>query len=923
THEPGHRLLVGHNDFVATLDEPADLLSKALLLPLPEVAREAEALPEVRFVRTRGMVTYGREGRFFYVQESDRVVQLLTSERIPLQPGMRVEVVGLLGRIGQLAALREAQVEVLEKDLSTAARELTPDNWLAAGLTGRLVTVAGEVVDRRAVGSGELISLLTLGRMVEVRLDESATALPFSVGARVRVRGIYEPVTDGFARLQGFTLQARGADDFQILNGAPLWTPERAGWVAFGLAAILVAASLYGGLLRRQVKSQTSELRKRLAYEIELTGRNREIVDKASDFIFTADHDGRLRSINPAGRRLLGLAPETVPSLYAQDIFQDARGRSISLGEGEAAAGRISCRLRTAGGETLWVEISQRRIRDEEEDEGILGIVRDMSERKEYEEALEQARQTAESNAKAKSAFLANMSHEIRTPMNGVIGMSNLLLETEMEEEQRSFARTIRESAESLLRVLNDILDFSKIEAGKLTIEAVPFNLPEMVESTLELLSSQAAQKGLELIPDLRPSLPAGFVGDPSRLRQVLMNLLGNAVKFTAAGEVVAKVRVEGEDERSCTLHFAISDTGIGLSEEAIGQLFQPFNQADASTTRRFGGTGLGLAISRQIIELMGGEIGVESEPGVGSTFWFRLTLPKSADQSLSSRLEVIPALRGARSIVIDDNATNREVTTRYFKAWGLEMDEAATAREGIRQVREAAAGEAPYEFVILDFQMPELNGFDVAAELSRVEGAGRRHVILLSSVDHRVGPTELGARHLKAALTKPVRRDGLRSVLLQLRERGSLNPASTSGTLNGVAPSALDAVPDGVRQRVLVAEDNAVNQRVARLQLERLGFSVRVVSNGLEAIDAIEEEDFCAVFMDCQMPELDGYEATRRIRASGRFDDLRIIAMTAHAMEGDRERCLEAGMDDYVPKPVRPGALREALGDLDPVVAG
>jgi two-component system, sensor histidine kinase and response regulator len=649
-----------------------------------------------------------------------------------------------------------------------------------------------------------------------------------------------------------------------------------------------------------------------------------DIFEQAVEGIFQTTPDGKYIEANPAlariygyesARELLDQVTDIGNQLY---VDHDRRREFLALMDRLGEVHEFESEIWRRDGSKIWIAETARIVKNKHgEIKYYEGIVEDISERKRAEAALQFARDAALESTRLKSIFLANMSHEIRTPMNGIIGMAGLLRRTELDEEQRNFAATIEESGLTLLRLINDILDFSKIESGKMTLEKAEFTPASVIEGVAELLAETAHKKGLEVIAWIDPDIPTQVVGDATRLRQVLNNLVGNAIKFTEAGEVEIILSAAGDIKDACELKIEVKDTGIGISQEAQNHIFEAFTQADESTTRRFGGTGLGLAISRQLIELMGGTLKVESVVDEGSNFWF--TLP--FDQCRApSQIEAPNKhhFESAKVLIVDDNRRVCAHLQELLANEGFRCTLVNSSRRAKQLFEESVKSKAPFDYLIVDPGVSGNRGLKLCSVIRDLPGGRKIRKLLLSLAGKKAPSRRLAECDISTIITKPVKR----SQLLASLERARLGEKIGSNSSHGTGPSDTATIQKikTNTSRVLVVEDNPVNQKVALHVLKQLGYQGTAVNNGLEAIARLNQETFPIIFMDCQMPELDGYETTRRIRemeaktASGGRAPSRIIAMTANAMEGDRKRCLDAGMDDYVSKPIMLPELESLL---------
>ncbi|MBZ5695902.1 MAG: response regulator [Acidobacteriia bacterium] len=641
------------------------------------------------------------------------------------------------------------------------------------------------------------------------------------------------------------------------------------------------------------------------------------LIENAPLGIVAVGPDHAVRMCNPAFERLFGyrqaeiLGQPLYDLLAPGELRPEVDSNMQRLWRGQTT--HIVTKRRRNDGSLVDVEAFSVPLMEEGLQTGALLLYQDITERKLSEEALLRAKDAAEAASRAKSEFLANMSHEIRTPMNGILGMTELVLDTELDGEQRNYLNLAKVSADSLLSLINDVLDYSKIEAGKLEIDAIDFNLGDSLGDTMKTLSLRAHQKGLELAFEIEPSVPDAVVGDPGRLRQIIVNLVGNGIKFTEQGEVVVYVKTVSRTQDQVKLQFTVADTGIGIPMEKQTSIFEAFNQADGSMTRKYGGTGLGLTISSRLVALMGGRIWVESEPGKGSRFHFTacFALQKTAARTVVPRDP--QTLHDMRVLVVDDNATNRHILVKMLENWGMQPTAAESGAKAIVTLGEAKGLGRVFPLILLDAQMPEMDGFALAESIKRNPAWRGATVMMLSSAGQRGDAMRCRELGIAAYLTKPVRKEELLDAILTAL--GTRTGSETRRTL--VTRHSLREGRE--KLRVLLAEDNAVNQLVALRLLEKHGHVVTVAANGRKALEALEKETYDVVLMDVQMPEMDGLEATRTIREKEKTtgEHIPIVAMTAHAMKGDEERCLEAGMDDYLTKPIETPELLATLEEI------
>ncbi|MGC2420154.1 MAG: response regulator [Candidatus Acidiferrales bacterium] len=728
--------------------------------------------------------------------------------------------------------------------------------------------------------------------------------------------------TSAGTRLRLAIFVALAIASYELLSR--LLFPHLAAWQAH--ATILALIALFSALpasylLRRSAILPQAALTPN-ALPLEERKMLRTLIDNVPDFMYVKDADSRFLVANlPVARQMGVQTPEELTGKNDFDFYpHDLAAAFLEDEQSVIRSGRPLHNREETGmdrmGNVTNILTTKVPLHDSSGRViGIAGIGRDITELKRAETKLIRALEAAEVARLAKSEFLANMSHEIRTPMNGIIGMTELTLETHLTQEQREYLKMVKDSADSLLTLLNDILDFSKIEAGKLDFETIRFSLRNNLDDAVNLLGYRAHQKGLELACHILPDVPDGLQGDPGRLRQVIVNLVGNAIKFTSEGEVVLRVETETVSSDQVVLHFAVTDTGIGIPEQKQQDIFEAFTQADGSTTRTYGGTGLGLTISARLVAMMGGSIWVESQFGHGSTFHFTARFALQEDSSRRAEPLTEEQLHDLPVLIVDDNATNRRILNETLLGWQMRPALAEGGKQGLAILREAQARGNTFPLVLLDAQMPEMDGFSMAQEIKQDPRFAKTVFIMLTSAGLRGDAARCHAAGIDAYLPKPVKRSDLLEAI-----KMSLAPREQAGR-NAPLLTRHSLRERRRRLKILLAEDNPVNQILAKRLLEKRGHTIVVVGTGQRAIEILDELPFDLVLMDVEMPDMDGLDAAATIRKREKSTGNRIpiIAMTAHAMPGDRERCIQAGMDSYISKPLQTKQLFAAIEALLP----
>ena len=719
--------------------------------------------------------------------------------------------------------------------------------------------------------------------------------------------------------LAKLTDQAKVAADGDLSSLVSIHSRDEIGALAAAFNTMITNLRKSQEELEHRVEQRTAELAVAQDENVRQTERTRRVIETATDAFVAMDDNGTIVDWNPAAESTFGWTSEeaigqTVAALLVPEELRNAHTtglqRYLTTGEGPVLGNTIEVTALHKDGREIPVELNINPLKSKREVR-FNAFVRDISQRKDAEKQLHVAKEAAEAASRAKSDFLANMSHEIRTPMNAVLGMSELMLDTEIDETQRSYLQTVMESAEHLMIIINEILDFSRIEAGRVELETHPFNLREALGDTMKVFAFRAHRKGLEIACRVAVNVPNGVVGDVARLRQIIINLVGNAIKFTSEGEVLLDVSLQSPVvDNSAKLRFSIRDTGIGIPPDRIERVFDSFTQADNSTTRNFGGTGLGLTISKQLVELMGGEISAESREGEGSTFSFTLPV-KVAEDSASFQPAALLDVAGVRILVVDDNKTNCQIVSELLRPFGVQCTSVFSAESALHRIERAHRGNQPYQLVLTDLHMPEMDGLELVAKIRELAAIDQPEIIMLTSGE-RPGDAALRKQlGVAACLMKPVKQSELIDELSKCL--GSQQPVSSEDI--EIKDENLPVIS---RQRILVAEDGEANRMLLEILLTKWGHTAKFAVNGLAAVEKFGSDAFDLILMDVEMPEMDGFQATQRIRemeAKSQADvAIPIIALTAHAMQGDRQRCLDAGMNDYVTKPIRKRDLMDAI---------
>ncbi len=903
----GYRILVNSPKDLQIVRAPT-VAANIVVRPIDQLLKFT-AKAGSRRSRVRGVVTLRTRGQLYVQDATGSVVAEADDTRA--RRGDLVEVEGYPAPSDYGPVMSDAAIKVLAHDQTIEPVTAEADQILSGAFDNRLVRISGKLLSNIRGSAQQTLTLQNAYTNFNAQLDGTDGLPDLDEGSVIEIIGVCSVqrhllTRDNSALPISFRILLRSPDEVRVVKQASWWNLRHAWSVLAVLLLVICIAFLWVVALRRRVNKQTSALEHQRSFL-------RAVLDMCPNFIFVKDRDGRFSLVNRAFAQAWGRTPEEMLGKDDIEVGID-REQAAAYRRDDAeilASGREKVVIEPhtdSQGRQLWMHTFKRPLLDENgEPTQVVGVANDITLHKHAEETLQKAREAAEAANRAKSEFLANMSHEIRTPLNGIIGMTALWMETEMTREQREYLETVRVSADGLLTVINDVLDFSKIEAGRFEIDSAEFSLREILDSAVKTLALRAHQKNLELVCDVAPDVPEYMRGDASRLRQVVLNLAGNAIKFTAHGEVVIRVELKAQDSLSTTLHFSVRDTGIGIDASRQKAIFDPFVQADTSTTRIYGGTGLGLTISSRLVTMMGGKIWLDSEVGKGSTFHFTVQM-QCVHHAMANDPSAV--LADAKMLIVDDNEAARSALDSLLRRWKIKTVLAANADAAMDALTAAELEDEPIQISLIDMEMPNDAGHALIESIRARPDISQIIVTMLNSTRQREEEARCKAMGIHSCVVKPLRMADLRNTLVNLVQDVQATTFTQRPKLVTPAPAPASGL------HILLAEDNLVNQMLMVRLLQKRGHRVTVAGNGKLALEQLQRDNFDLILMDVQMPEMDGLAAAQEIRRREQLGGrhIPIVALTAHAMSGDRERCLAAGMEGYLTKPINTKELEDTL---------